>query len=256
MNDPSLSPRQKLLNEVQFLLGGGIITLELDPGHYETAFEVALSRYRQRSGNATEESYLFIDVQPDQNYYRLPDEVQLVSEVFRRTIGGTAGGAAIDPFSLAFTNNIYMIQNPGALGSTGAGILATYDLAMQYQMLVGRMFGRDIQFVWDVGTHTLMLERRFTTTEQVVLRVFNTRPEAVVLNDPYAYPWLRDYTVAMCKQILGEARSKFGSIAGPQGGFTLNGDALKQEAKAEMERLDTEIVNLVEQQQAWPLVVG
>lgn len=256
MNDPTLTPRQKLLNEVQFLLGGGIITLELDPGHYETAFNVALSRYRQRSGNSTEESYLFIDVQPDVQSYRLPDEVQVVSEVFRRTIGGTAGGAAVDPFSLAFTNNIYMIQNPGALGSTGSGILATYDLAMQYQSLVGRMFGRDVMFIWDVGTKTLTLERRFTATEQVVLRVYNTRPEAVLLNDPYVYPWLRDYTAAMCKQMLGEARSKFASIAGPQGGFTLNGDALKQEAKAEMERLEIEIVNLIDQQIGWPLCIG
>ena len=30
--------------------------------------------------------------------------------------------------------------------------------------------------------------------------------------------------------MLGEARSKFATIAGPQGGSTLNGDALKNEA--------------------------
>jgi hypothetical protein len=41
--------------------------------------------------------------------------------------------------------------------------------------------------------------------------------------------------------MLGEARSKFSVIAGPQGGGSLNGDALKAEAQAEMEKLDTEV---------------
>jgi len=41
--------------------------------------------------------------------------------------------------------------------------------------------------------------------------------------------------------MIGEARSKFASIAGPQGGGTLNGDALKAEAQAEMEKLEQEV---------------
>ena len=41
--------------------------------------------------------------------------------------------------------------------------------------------------------------------------------------------------------MLGEARSKFATIAGPQGGSTLNGDSLKSEAQAEMEKLDQEV---------------
>ena len=251
-----ITPRQKLLNEVRLLLGEGIITLELDPEHYDVAFDVALGRYRQRSGNAMEESFVFLDVQPDVAVYRLPDEVQEVTNVYRRTIGGTAGGASVDPFSLAFTNNIYMVQNPGALGTTGSGMLATYDFAMQYQSLIGRMFGREVMFTWSPPTKLLTLERRFTGTEQIALHVWNTRPEGVILSDPYARPWLRDYTIAWCKQMLGEARSKFSQIAGPQGGFTLNGDAMKTEAKTEMERLEVELKEFVDQHIGWPLVVG
>ena len=255
-NDIELSSRQKLLNEVALLLGGNIVTLGLEPEHFNVAFDVALSRYRQRSGNALEESFLFFDFQPDVGVYRLPDEVQEVRAIYRRTIGGTAGGAAIDPFSLAFANNIYMVQNPGALGSTGAGMLATYDFAVQFQMLAGRMFGMFVQFTYDSATKQLTLHRKFNAAEQVCLHIYNTRPESVLLSDPYAKPWLRDMTVAWCKMILGEARSKFSTIAGPQGGFTLNGEAMKQEAKAEMERLDTELEKMVDQHIGWPFVVG
>jgi hypothetical protein len=256
MADPQLAPRQKLFNEVSRLLGSGMIDLELEPDDYDIAFNVALDVYRQRSGNAMQESFLFIDVQPDQGKYRLPDDVQEVRAIYRRTIGGSAGGAAVDPFSLAFTNNVYMIQNPGALGSTGSGILATYDLAMQYQMLVGRMFGMFVQFDYDSSQHILTMHRKFNSVETVGLHIYNTRPEDVVLGDPYARPWLRNYTIAMCKQMLGEARSMFSTIAGPQGGFTLNGEALKTEAKEMMEKLETDLKEFVDQHIGMPIIIG
>jgi hypothetical protein len=41
--------------------------------------------------------------------------------------------------------------------------------------------------------------------------------------------------------MLGEARSQFATIAGPQGGSTLNGDTLKAEAQTEMEKLEVEV---------------
>lgn len=250
------TPREKLTEEIQLRLGMGIIDLELDPVHYNYAIDVALGRYRQRSGNSIEESFVFLEIQPDQSVYTLPDEVQEVRSVYRRTLGGTSGGASVDPFSLAFTNSIYSIQNPGGLGSSGAGVLATYDFAMQYQSLVGRMFGRDVLYNFDVVTKRLTLHRKFSGQEEIALHCFNTRPEPIVLSDPYARPWLRDYSVAVCKQIMGEARGKFGSIAGPQGGITLNGEALKTEAQADMERLDTELQMFVEQHEGMPFVIG
>ena len=45
--------------------------------------------------------------------------------------------------------------------------------------------------------------------------------------------------------MLGEARSKFATIAGPQGGSTLNGDALKSAAQAEMEKLAQDVATQV-----------
>lgn len=256
MSDPQLTLRQQFLHQVRLLLGDGLITIELDPAHYDAALDVSISRYRQRSGNAMEEAFLFLDVQPDVAIYKLPDDVQEVRSIYRRTLGGTAGGASVDPFSLAFANNIYMIQNPGALGSTGSGMLATYDLAMQFQSLVGRMFGRDVMYLWNPATKMLTLERRFGAAEQVVLHIYNTKPEIVLLSDPYASRWLQDYTIAWCKQMMGEARSKFSTVAGPQGGFTLNGEALKTEAKTEMDRLEQELKDLVDQHDGWPFVIG
>jgi hypothetical protein len=44
---------------------------------------------------------------------------------------------------------------------------------------------------------------------------------------------------------VGEAREKFNTIAGPSGGTSLNGAALKTEAQAEMDKLEEDLKNYV-----------
>ena len=234
--------RNKVFEFIKLMLGDGMIDVELDPAHMELALERALTQYRQRSSNAVEESYLFLELIQDQNEYRLPDEVIGVREVFRRAVGSRtglgAGGTLFEPFNLAYTNTYLMS------GSMMGG-LATYDAFAGYQKLVGRMFGSYIEYNWKPTSHTLdILQRPFAQGEQILIRSYNFRPDWVLLQDIYAKQWLRNYSLAVCKQILGQARSKFGSIAGPGSPITLNGTALLSEAKEEMEKLDKEVQDL------------
>jgi hypothetical protein len=83
-------------------------------------------------------------------------------------------------------------------------------------------------------------------SESVLLWVYNSKPDQMLFNDPYAFPWLQEYAYSFAKRILGEARSKFSTIAGPQGGASLNGDALKTEAEAEMAALEQQLKDNVE----------
>ena len=53
-----------------------------------------------------------------------------------------------------------------------------------------------------------------------------------------------------------EARSKFSTIAGPQGGSQLNGDTLKQEAQAEMEKLEQDIATNVPGGVGYSFLIG
>ena len=52
--------RNKVFDYVKLMLGDGMIEVELDPAHYEAALDRSLNRYRQKSPNAVEESYLFL----------------------------------------------------------------------------------------------------------------------------------------------------------------------------------------------------
>ena len=56
--------------------------------------------------------------------------------------------------------------------------------------------------------------------------------------------------------MLGEARSKFATIAGPQGGSSLNGDALKAEAQMELDKLETEVSMQISGGQGYGFMIG
>lgn len=235
----SMIERNKVFDYCRTMLGDGMVEVELDPKHYELALDRAITRYRQRSSNSVEESYMFLELIQDVNEYRLPDEIITVQSIFRRSIGSRsglgAGGTLFEPFNLAYTNT-YL------LSGTMLGGLATYELFAGYQELVGRMFGSFIEFKWNPTNHILtILQRPFAQGEQVLMRTHNYRPDYVLLQDIYAKQWLYDYSLATCKIMLGEARSKFGSIAGPQSPITLNGTALITAGKEELVNLDKEI---------------
>jgi hypothetical protein len=232
--------RQKVIDYVQAMLGAGMVDIELDPIHYNTGIDRALAKFRQRSSNAVEESYGFITIQVDQNDYILPKEVMAVRQLFRRSIGsrtgGGDGGSLFEPFNLAYSNT-YL------LSSTNMGGLATYYAFASYQKQVGKMFGSDINFTFNKTTKLLTIMQRPRSSEEVLVWMYNYRPDFNLLQDSFAGQWLKDYTLAACKIMLGEAREKFGSIASPQGSTTLNGTALKNEGKAEMEMLELDLIN-------------
>ena len=80
----------------------------------------------------------------------------------------------------------------------------------------------------------------------MVLWVYNKKTDQVLLSDRHTQPWIQDYALALAKYTLGEARSKFSTIAGPQGGTSMNGDTLKAEAQAEMMTLEEELKNYMD----------
>ena len=59
--------------------------------------------------------------------------------------------------------------------------------------------------------------------------------------------WIRKYGLALCKELLGIVRSKYGTIPIPNAETTLDGDTLRSEAAAEKEALVTQLREMLEQ---------
>lgn len=225
--------KEALFNNIRLRLGDGIIDLELDPQHYEAAFNYAIKLYRQRAQNATIESYTLMTVIKNVYEYTLPQEFINVRSLFRRTVGLETGpsSTAFDPFSSAILNTYLLNYNY-------TGGMATYDFYAGYVELAARMFGGYVTYTFNPVTKVLKVVRDFKGTgERILIWADVQRPVTELIQDPGAGVWIGDFTLATLKTIIGEAREKFGTIAGPGGGTSLNGSAMKAEGKALQESL-------------------
>ena len=250
-NQIGYNSREDLVREMQLRLADDIVDVELDRDHYDVAIDSAMKKYRQLSAGAVEESVIFIQTQINVTEYTLPNEVMEVRRLYRRGVGSNSGtGSNFDPFDVAF-NNMYLL-NAGQIGG-----LATFDAFSQYKETIGRIFGSEYNFLWNRNTKQLKILRNVSTDEEVAVGVYNFIPEKLLLGDIYAGKWLGDFALAQSKLILGEARSKdMGGIPGAGGNIVLNGEAMKQEAQAEMEILIQSVHNMEEGNLPLGFVIG
>jgi hypothetical protein len=258
--DPLATPTNYTLQELKsaffenlrLRLGGDIIDLELDPQHYEAAYNYAIKVYRQRAQNATIESYTLMTVIKNVDTYTLPSEFINVRSLFRRTVGLETGpsSTAFDPFSSAILNTYLLNYNY-------TGGMATYDFYAGYVELAARMFGGYVTYTFNPVTKVLRVVRDFKGTgERILIWADIQRPEIELLQDPGAGVWIGDFTLAVLKGIIGEAREKFGTIAGPGGGTSLNGAAMKAESKESQAALLDQLKNYVDYSQPLTWIQG
>jgi hypothetical protein len=232
--------RNKVIKYIELSLGEGMVDVELDKEHYDMAIDKAVAKYRQRSTRAVEESFMVLKLSPEESTYILPSEVMEVKQVYRRNAGGISASATdFEPFEAGYLN-MYMLN-----AGRGGG-LATFELYMGYREQMGKMFGAHLIFNWNEVTKKIHLHRKIRSDEECILHIYNHRPDEMLLSDSHSNPWLKDYALAVAKMSLGQARSKFGALAGPQGGVQLNGNDLIAQSQAEIEKLEAELINYVD----------
>lgn len=232
--------RNKAIKYIELSLGGGMVDVELDKEHYDMALDKAISKYRQRSSRSVEESFMVLNLSPGESIYTLPEEVIEVRNVYRRSAGGISASATdFEPFEAGYLN-MYM------LNTAKAGGLASFELYMGHREMMGKMFGAHIIYNYNSATKQLNLHRLIRSDEGIILHTYNHKPDEVLLSDTSAAPWLKDYALATAKMALGQARSKFGQLAGPQGGVQLNGNDLITQAQAEIEKLEEDLKTYAE----------
>lgn len=252
--------RTEITDYIRLRLADGIVDVELDQEHYDLAIKQALIKYRQRAANSQEESYAFLKLKPETQEYILPNEVMEVRAAYRRGIGSVTGTTAsqFEPFSSGYLNTYMLVA--GRVGG-----LLSYELFVDYQKTSMRMFGGYLNFYFNKTTKKLTLIRKIPYAgvnqqeqemEDVLLHLYNYKPDSMLLNDYQAFPWIQEYSYSFAKRILGEAREKFASIAGPQGGTQLNGASLKGEAVAEMADLEQQLKDFVDGSYPLTWVVG
>jgi hypothetical protein len=252
--------KNEIIDYIRFRLGDGIIDIEADKHHFDMGIKQALLKYRQISSNASEESFAFLDIYPETQEYILPREIDVVQKIYRRGIGSITGTTAsqFEPFASGYLNTYMLVA--GRVGG-----LVNYELFVSYQKLAMVMFGGFMNFNWNPVSKKLTLVRKQPFNgknfnedhaESVLLHVYNKKPDVMLLNDQYAFPWIQEWALATVMLVIGEAREMFSSIPGPGGGTTLNGTALKTAAKEIMDQLIKDIQEYRDNGQPLTWVVG
>lgn len=237
--------RKEIIDYIRLRLADGIVDVELDREHYDQAIKQALIKYRQRASNSQEESYAFLKLNPETQEYILPREVMEVRAAYRRGIGSVSGTTAsqFEPFSSGYLNTYMLVA--GRVGG-----LLSYELFVDYQKLAMKMFGGFLNFTFNKTTKKLTLIRKVPYAgqnqqeremEDVLLHIYNYKPDSMLLNDYQAFPWIQEYAYNFAKFTLGEAREKFATVAGPNGGTQLNGASLKSESITGMQELEQQL---------------
>lgn len=244
--------KEAIFDNIRLRLGDGIIDLELDPQHYEAAYDYAIKTYRQRAQNSTVESYTLMTVIRNVDTYTLPSEFINVRALFRRTVGLETGpsSTSFDPFSSAILNTYLLNYNY-------TGGMATYDFYAGYVELAARMFGGYVTYTFNPVTKVLRVVRDFKGTgERILIWADVQKPETQLLQDPGSGVWITDFILATLKITIGEAREKFSTVVGPQGGSSLNGTAMKNEGKELQKELIDELKRYVDLSQPLTWVQG
>ncbi len=242
--------RDDLIKEIELRLGGQMVDVELDPEHYDLAMNKSFEKYRQRSENAIEETFIPLQVIKDVAEYTLASDIIEVKDIYRYATGtSSTSSGGIEPFESAYLNNFL-------LNSGRAGGMSTYDALAQHREALGRMFGQEIMFTWNTVNKKLLLHRKIKSSDEIFLHVYKQRGDEEILQDSYASPWIKEYALAQAKLMLAEARGKFNTVAGPQGGTSMNADALRTDAFTSIDKLEEDLKFYAEGSAGLGFIIG
>ncbi len=223
-------------------LGGTNIPVHLEDDDYNTAFHIAVDTYRSMSTRSVYISYGTLQLEQGKQEYVLDERIDNIVNVWRQSnqiFGDRTGGGQFEPFGAATAHLLLR----GSIGQNGYGYdLVSYDLALQYQQTLDRLFARHYHFKYRNDNSTLFLTQTVDSPETVLLEAAFLKSYEELLKDHWAYRWLREYMLAHMRMILGEKYSLFSTMPGAQGGTVMKGDALKQQGAEDKQRLEDDLL--------------
>lgn len=237
---------EKLCYDNYIMLGGSNIEVHLEDEDYDSCFRSSVETYRQMSSNSVYKGYGTLQLEGGRTVYVLNERIDNVLRIHRSRslFGGALGGSgAFESFGAATANTLLR----GGLGQNGAAFdLFSYDLVMQYQETLNRLFVQEMSFVFRPETSTLLITHVPNAAETIALTVYVLRSYEELLRNHFAYRWLKRYTLAEMKSILAEKYRLFSTLPGAQGGTVMKGEQLQTEAISEKESLEEDLLLYVD----------
>lgn len=232
---------ERMCRDVNTMLGGTSIEVDLEEEDFEMAFRSTIDTYRNLSRRSVYECFGMLTLIPHVQQYKLNARVDNVMRIYRNRGYSTTGtgSSVFDPLTQAFMQGI--LRGGGVGMGTGqpggAGDLVTFFMSLQQLNLLEKLFARDMNFTFRNETNTLQLLSYPAAGEIVAVHCSVQKTYDELLQDHFAIRFIRDYMTATCRIIWGEKLTMFATNPGAQGGSQTKGDALKTKGEADQEKI-------------------
>lgn len=228
-----VTSRAELIEYCYRQLGDPLVIVDITDDQADDAVDRAIAYFRDYYHDGIEKVYLKHQIVADDvtnKYITLPNLIFGVNRVF--PAGGLTGATSI--FDLQYQLRMNDLRD---LTSTS---MIYYVQSMQHIALLDNLLNTQKQFRWNRLTNKLYIdqswEQKMVVGQYILL-------DCYMALDPAEAPkfWnirtFKDYTTAIMKKQWGSNIKKFTGITLP-GNITLDGQALYEEGKAEMDEIE------------------
>lgn len=228
-------------------LGKGAITPNVTPAQCDDRVDDALKKFYQRHYNAVEDVY-YIIVPTEQDlargYITTPPDVVSVIEVSRPATTST-------PYNIEYQWRMSELYTMSSIYRYGD--ITYYYMSRMHLNLLDRTFSPIPSYNFNPVTRRLIVKGLAQVTQQaggILVRAhrkvmgenLSGASDVEVFENVWDEQWLKDYATALIKRQWGQNLIKYNGVA-LVGGTTLNGEQISNEATAEIEMLEAQLMN-------------
>lgn len=217
-------------------LGEPVIQVNVSPEQVEDAVDDALDMFWEYHADGSTQGFFKHEIDQDDldnGYFGVDKNTLSIIRVLSLSGGGGSNGIAmvdnLQMFSY-FSDLVSKIPNGGMGG---------YYTSLGQMNMMTETFNAEKLIAYNKHQDRLTIKSDPSLVRLGEYIVY----EAVVVNDPEENPetwnnwWLKNYTVAVIKKQWGVNLGKYQGVTLPSG-ITLNGEAIRSEASAEIEALE------------------
>lgn len=241
--DGSYDERLRLIKVLKGQLGWPVQCVELKEEQFNIAIDNALDNYRMWSDAAYKHQYILYTLIPDQQLYYLnsatdkTDHIVNITKIHRLNVLGAN--------SLNWDSNVYFQTFLNQYYSSGYTDVLSIHLMHGLSEDFNRIFAGDLLFLWDEPSRELLITRKISQPEKVILECMMERTEQELHLDRWSKQFIQNWALAECKMQLGMIRSKYSSgTPGASGAINLNGEMLISEARQDQTELKQSVIDL------------
>ncbi len=239
------STREQFTDYCLRRLGFPVIEINVAEEQVDDRIDDALSKYWDYHFDGVEEDYLIVPITSNDvsnGYITLEEKVFSVISILPIGNDSSVGIGAGDLFNAQY--QFYMNDFYGSNNIVSSNL--EYLSSLKSYLSTAQMTVSPINsFNFNRKTNRLRfnesLSRLKEKSSSIVIKVYKKIDETV-FSDVWDDEFLKEYATALIKKQWGENLKKFGNMNLP-GGITLNGEAIFNEAIADIERLETKLVS-------------